>query len=333
MGHRAIVASKAHVACAQSQIGGLVPLCHLAVVGVEVAMADIAECVVAGGPLERGSIGRPLRRTEHRAHVRGDRYGAAHDHEREHRHRHHQEPGHRRDVLVDRVDPRPVGKRNPARRRRIGLSGQPVHDEHVDEDVDWSPGGEVEEPGEVSLERRDAAFREQQQRKDDREERVEHDRQHDVQHRNPDKPLLGRGGHGVAGLGIGALERERIAVGIAEVELRSLEGIDYALLFQELVAARGGAGEQLRDERHVGSELGPGGGLAELGVHGMGKRQRIGIDLGFPLPVDQRPGLGTGLALDIDRAGTGIGQVLHAAVGCGTRAEGGPKITGFAEEL
>ncbi len=203
----------------------------------------------------------------------------------------------------------------------------------MNEDVDWSPGGKVEETGKIALERRDTAARKQQQRKNDRKQRVEHDRQHHVQHRNPDQPLLGRGGHGVAGLGISALEREGIAVGIAEVELGGLESIDHALLLEELVAGHGAAGEQLRDHRNIGGELCTGGGLGKLGVHRMREWQRIGIDLGVPLRIDQAPSLCAGLALDIDRPATGIGQILHAAVGGGTHPKVGPEIGRLAEQL
>ena len=42
---------------------------------------------------------------------------------------------------------------------------------------------------------------------------------------------------------ISALEREGIAVGIAEVELGGFEGIDHALLLEELVPGHGAAGE------------------------------------------------------------------------------------------
>ena len=62
-----------------------------------------------------------------------------------------------------------------------------------------------------------------------------------------DQPLLGSGRHGIAGLGIGALEREGIGVGIAEVELGGLESIDHALECGDLVHDRlRGALEHLR---------------------------------------------------------------------------------------
>ena len=168
------------------EIGRLDPLRHLAVVRIEIAMADITEGIVASGSFERSRVGRSLRGGEHRAHVGCDRHRATHHHERKHRHRHHQEPRHGGDVLIDGIDPGPVHKAHPASSRRIGLRSKAVHDEHVNEDVDRSPGGKVEEPGKIALERRDAAARKQQQRKDDRKQRVEHHRQHDVQHRNPD---------------------------------------------------------------------------------------------------------------------------------------------------
>jgi hypothetical protein len=101
--------------------------------------------------------------------------------------------------------------------------------------------------------------------------RVEHHGQDHAKHRNPDQALLGRSGHGVAGLGIGALQREGIGVGIAEVELGGLEGIDHALLLEELVPGHRRAGEQLRDDRHVGGKLCACRSFGELGIHRVGK--------------------------------------------------------------
>jgi hypothetical protein len=104
-------------------------------------------------------------------------------------------------------------------------------------------------------------------------------------------------------------------------------------LLEELVPRHRGAGQQLRDHRHVIGELCACRSFGQLGIHRMGKRQRIGVDLRVPLVVDQRPGLGAGLALDVDGAGAGIGQVLHAAVGCGIDPEFGPEVGRFAQEL
>ena len=65
----------------------------------------------------------------------------------------------------------------------------------------------------------------------------------------------------------------------------------------------------------------------------MRERQRIGIDLGVPLYIDQAPGLGAGLALDIDCPSPSISQIFHATVGGGTHPKIGPEIGRLAEQL
>ena len=90
------------------------------------------------------------------------RHRPAHDHQREQRHGHHQEASHRGYVLVDAFNAGPVGQRYAPACERIGLTGEAVHGEAMNENVDRTPRRQIEEPSKVALERGYARLREQQ---------------------------------------------------------------------------------------------------------------------------------------------------------------------------
>ena len=121
--------------------------------------------------------------------------------------------------------------------------------------VERSPSGQVEEAGKVPLQRRRAATRDEEEREDHRKHRIEDDRQHDVEERDPGHRLLRYRRIGVARLLLGTQDREGVTIGRAEVGARLKEGVDERALLENLLCGLRAAMEMVGDNRKVRNQL------------------------------------------------------------------------------
>jgi len=281
------------------------PLVGLAHVRGRICPAHIAIGVIAGCLLERGGLRRILCRRQHRHGMPRDRHCAACETCGKEGHAHEHKASDRRCLAIDRANPGITRQRHAAARDACRSRGCASHTDHMQDDVERTPGGKIEEPHGVALERAQARLRHQEQRKDHREHGEEDDSQHDVQNRHPSHRLLRNGIVSVARLHVRTGLREGVDRGRASTARHAVtrlhEGVDCRILPHHLGVARARAGKGRADDRHVLLELVGRQRIAELGVGLLAPERRIGLNHWAPLCIERLIGLPASDDVTVDR--------------------------------
>ncbi len=176
----------------------------------------------------------------------------------------------------------------------------------MENDVQRSPCGEVEEPHRVTLQRRQPRLGHEEQREDHREHREEDNREDDIQNRHPGHRLLGDRIVGVARLYVRARLREGIdrrRAGPARHAVSCLhECVDGRVLSHRvrIVAARSSEGS-VRD-RQIVFELVGRERVAQLRIEFLAPKRRVCLYHRRPLGVEHIVGLPAGDDRAVHRA-------------------------------
>ena len=178
----------------------------------------------------------------------------------------------------------------------------------MQDDEERSPRRKVEEAGDVASQCNGSGPRHQEQREQDREQRVEHYRQHDIEDRDPFHRVVRDRRIGPLGLNIGPGLREDVDAAGATRSCKAMHGlvhgIDRQHLAENVARAARDAGEILVSNRQIGHELGLGErfGLSRIELASRDKRHLV--NEARPLPRQR----GVGFAAGDDRG-------RHAVVG------------------
>ena len=176
----------------------------------------------------------------------------------------------------------------------------------MEDDVERSPGREIEEPHRVALQGTQPRLGEQEEREDHGEHREEHDCQHDVEDRHPRHRLLSDRIVRVARLNVGASLREGVDSGGAAATrhrvARLHEGVDRGVLAHDAGEVVPRPCEGLVHDRDVVFQLRGRDGVAELRIDLLRPRLGVGLDHRRPLPVERLIGLPAGDDIVLDGA-------------------------------
>ena len=228
---------------------------------VRVLKAGIAERNIAGARFARRLFCRVLARIEVARCLARYCERAPGDAACKERYRCNEITGQDPDIVVD------VGHAGEGREAETGCAARCrhiaralEHQDHVQDDEQRPPGCQIEEARDVSSECDRSGLGHQEQREEHRKERVEYDRQDDIEDRDPLHRVMRDRGIGPFGLDIGAGLREHIDARCAacsgEAMHRLVHGVDGQNLAEDAACILRDSCEVLIGNRQVGNELG-----------------------------------------------------------------------------